>query len=97
MLDTLTHETFSSHLGTTFEVRLDGRTLALELVEVTPYRGDGAAGSRQPFSVFFRGPAEVYLPQQIVPLHHERLGQLDIFLVPVGRQPDGYRYEAVFT
>ncbi len=98
MLDALTQDSFSPHLGTRFEVQLEGRTLALELLEVKPYRGDGdTRRGRQPFSVFFRGPRDVYLPQQIVPLHHEQMGKLEIFLVPVGLEADGYRYEAVFT
>jgi hypothetical protein len=97
VLDTLTHDSFSPHRGSAFEVRAEGRTLALELLEVKPYQGDGAPGSRQPFSLFFRGPRDVYLPQQIVPLEHAALGRLEIFLVPVGLEADGYRYEAVFT
>lgn len=98
MLDALTQDSFSPHLGTVFEIRLEGRTVALELLEVKPYRVEGdTRRSRQPFSVFFRGPRDVYLPQQTVPLHHAAMGQLDIFLVPVGLEADGYRYEAVFT
>lgn len=98
MLEALTHESFAPHLGSPFELRLEDRTLALELVEVKPYVGEaGRTPRRQPFSLFFRGPREVYLPQQIVPLHHPVLGQLDIFVVPVGLEADGYRYEAVFA
>ena len=37
------------------------------------------------------------MPQQIVPLEHAALGKLEIFLVPVGLDPEGYRYEAVFN
>lgn len=95
-LDRLTHESFAPHVGSRFEVRLAERTLRLELVEVAPVREE-PPGRRRPFSLFFRGPRDVYLPQQIVPLDHAALGRLEIFLVPVGLDPDGYRYEAVFT
>ena len=64
--------------------------LELELVEIA-----GAGG--RPFSVLFRGPAEPLLTQRIYRLEHPALGPLDLFLVPVGREPDGLRYEAVFT
>ncbi len=96
MLDTLTHESFAPHVGSPFEVRLPERTIRFELLEVLPGK-DEAPGRRRPFSLFFRGPREVYVPQQIVPLEHAALGKLEIFLVPVGLDPEGYRYEAVFN
>jgi hypothetical protein len=37
------------------------------------------------------------LPQRIYQLHHQRLGALDIFLVPIKRDANGTTYEAVFT
>ena len=45
----------------------------------------------------FYGPADVYLPQYNYPLEHERMGRIAIFLVPVGRDDRGFRYEAVFN
>jgi hypothetical protein len=30
-------------------------------------------------------------------IKHERLGMFDLFLVPVSRERDGMRYEAVFN
>jgi hypothetical protein len=37
------------------------------------------------------------LPQRIYRLEHDELGALDLFLVPIGRDDSGVRYEAVFT
>jgi hypothetical protein len=96
VLDTLTHESFAPHVGSPFEVRLPERTIHFELLDVVPGK-DEAPGRRRPFSLFFRGPRELYVPQQIVPLEHVALGKLEIFLVPVGLDSEGYRYEAVFN
>ena len=56
-----------------------------------------AGGGREPFSLRFRGPAEPVFGQQILPLVHPRLGRLDIFVVPTGRDAAGTSYEAVFA
>ena len=62
-----------------------------ELVEVTEIPRE--PGGRGPFSLVFQGGPKPPLPQAIYPVHHEQLGAIEIFLVPV----DADRYEAVFT
>ncbi|MDX6508976.1 MAG: hypothetical protein QOG81_728, partial [Gaiellaceae bacterium] len=37
------------------------------------------------------------LPQQIYRFDHDELGTLEIFIVPIGTDEGGVRYEAVFT
>jgi len=37
------------------------------------------------------------LPQGIYGLSHERMGDFDLFLVPISREELGFRYEAVFN
>jgi len=49
------------------------------------------------FSLLFRGPISPFFPQAIYRLHHEKLGTMDLFLVPMGPDRDGMRYEAVFN
>ena len=49
------------------------------------------------FSVLFHGPLERFLPQGMVGLRHETLGEFELFLVPVARDTDGFQYEAVFN
>ena len=52
----------------------------------------------EPFSLVFLGPSNPILPQATYRLTHDRLGQLDIFIVPVGPDPQGrIQYEAVFN
>jgi hypothetical protein len=90
-LEALTAADFSPHLRERFVLSAsDDAALDVELVEVS------GAGAR-PFSLVFRGPGEPVLPQRIYRLEHPALGTLDLFLVPIGRQPDGVRYEAVFA
>jgi hypothetical protein len=71
---------------------------ALEIVLVQAKalaHGDGRP--RTPFSLVFRGPLQPVMPQRTYRIEHADLGELDIFLVPIGRDPQGVRYEAVFT
>lgn len=94
-----TEENFRRHLNTTFHVRLDEQSaLALELEDVQTFPAlTHARGDMERFSLYFRGPGDVLLQQQIYRLAHEEMGELDIFLVPVERDARGYRYEAVFS
>lgn len=97
MLESLTRESFLDHVGTTFQVRAGERTLDFKLVEVKALAtAQGEERRRQPFSLFFLGPRDVLVHQQTVSFEHAALGRLGIFLVPVGREAEGYRYEAVF-
>ena len=53
-------------------------------------------GVREPFSLLFSGPLEPFLEQHMYTLHHDELGKLEMFLVPVNQDQNGYYYEAVF-
>ncbi len=97
MLESLTKESWSEHLWTSFELTGEGSaTLPLVLVEITAL-GSGAAGRRDPYSLVFRGPPAPILPQRIYRIRHGRMGELEIFLVPIGPDGEGMRYEAIFT
>jgi hypothetical protein len=67
----------------------------LELVEVTD--GGAAAGQVERFSALFRGPLETFLPQRTYALEHEQLGNVELFIVPVRQDSEGFYYEAVFN
>ena len=97
MIETATVETFRPHIGDRFRMGpASGPTLDAELIEATKLR-DATGDGRAPFSLVFRGPDEPVLPQRIYPLEHDDLGEIEIFLVPVGPDDDGMRYEAVFS
>jgi hypothetical protein len=88
-------DAFFACLHTRFRLADDpAADFALELVEVTELK---TAPQQQSFSVYFKAPANRYLPQQIYRLAHDRLGELDLFLVPVGRQEGAFLYEAAFN
>lgn len=43
------------------------------------------------------GPREHFLEQGTYTMHHDELGELTLFIVPVNEVADGFVYEAVFT
>src|SRR5436853_6297021 len=98
MLESLTFDQVQPHVGTKFHIAAGHHEIDLLLVKVGKVMESEAARlDRNPFSLFFLGPADPYLPQRMYPLRHEALGTLEIFIVPVGKDPKGYPYEAVFT
>ena len=97
MLDSLTKESWQPHLEQTFQATLpSGETLTLQLIEVSGL-GEKPGAQREPFSLLFRGPSQPLLEQSIAELEHESLGRLALFLVPLGPDDRGMRYEAIFT
>lgn len=60
----------------------------------------GDCDAREPFSVLFRATEELVLPQRTYRFEHERLGSIDLFLVPLGPEKgtEGkLLYEAAFS
>jgi hypothetical protein len=94
-LGELTLETFTPCVDNAFAIAAEPHDLELVL-EAAEARGEWPGG-RQPFSLVFRGPSEPQLPQAIYRLEHAGLGVLEIFIVPIGRDDGGTRYEAIFT
>lgn len=98
----LTFDLFQDRVGDAFEVTLPGAgPLTLRLADAQESAEPGGSGPqgqpRRQFSLLLRGPQEPLLPQALYPLHHPDLGDLDLFLVPVGRDGDGTTYEAAFA
>jgi hypothetical protein len=93
-LASLTAKDFSAHLGAQFSV--PESPIQCELIEVDELAGAGTTAPRAPFAVVFRGPLDPFLPQGIHRLENDALGSLDLFLVPIGPDEAGMRYEAVF-
>ena len=94
----LTRTAFAPYQNTTFHLSQeteDTPPLDLELVEVTDKTPEGFAGEQ--FSLIFKGPPDMPLYQQTYALEHEEMGEVALFLVPVGQQDDGMLYEAFFN
>jgi hypothetical protein len=90
------------HLNQSFRLDYGGEEpLTLELARVTQLGNSlepvDAKGRRNPFSIVFRGPKGVYLPQRIYRLEHDEMGAIEIFLVPIIPDEEGSRFEAVFA
>jgi hypothetical protein len=98
-LQSLTGEDFRARLDQPFKIRLaNGQEYALVLVSVTETGAPPQTGARRPFSLVFNNPRkDAFLPQQTYLLSEAVLGDLEIFLVPLGADARGMRYEAVFS
>ena len=98
MAASLTEEEFSKHTNTIFCISLEDAAVELELVEVKGYmKNPGDQDGMERFSVFFKGPGKPFLPQRTYTISHGGMGAIDLFLVPIGPDGEGFRYEAVFN
>jgi hypothetical protein len=99
MTESIVLSTFQPRLQDVFMVTLDnGATYPLTLIQasgLTPHAHPNK--QRDPFQIQFTGPGPHHLPQQTYRLKHDALGELDIFLVPVGQEGENFLYQAVFT
>jgi hypothetical protein len=94
-LESLTRESFAENLNTKFRLSVEsGEPHEIELIEVSDKMRVGQA---ERFSLIFSGALDFFLQQSIYPLEHERLGAFELFLVPIAREADSFRYEAVFN
>jgi hypothetical protein len=95
----LVFEDFADKVGDVFPIndedvpRIPLTLMEAELmkpVRVTP-------GTRPPFSLIFVAKDPRVLPQRLYRLEHNGLGELTIFLVPVGKDAHGVSYQAMFN
>ena len=97
MLQNSTYEVFAKLVNQKFSLVYDSGRLAVELIECKTLNAQAQDGQREPFSLIFRGPAGPLLPQRIYTFDFGELGCSDIFIVPIGPDAAGMRYEAVFN
>jgi hypothetical protein len=104
-LSRLTGADFQAHLNQAFCIHIPSLDpIDLELHAVTELgprtmAEAEAAGRRRPFSLVFLGPpSDRYLLQATYTVVHAQLGEMALFLVPLGPTVEQrMRYEAVFT
>jgi hypothetical protein len=99
VLDQLTVDSFSPHLNSDFRLlpAPEAKPVLLQLIEASDLPASSAQGRRQGFSLIFRGPAGLYLPQQIYTIEHDEMEAMDIFLVPIRPDEKGMRLQAIFN
>jgi hypothetical protein len=94
-LESLTRESFAENVNTKFRLPVaEGHPPEIELIEVSELSRSGAA---ERFSLVFRGALDFFLEQRTYHLEHERLGAFDLFITPIAREAEGFRYEAIFN
>ena len=100
-----TLDLFEPHVGSSFQILFNGEpALELKLVEAEDLTDAGRwrdpSVRSQPLSLIFHGPLTPVAHQSNYALNHAQLGQLQIFLVPIG--PDrktrlNMPYQAIFN
>ena len=100
-LDQVTRSDFVQCVGQQFQIECGGQAIAAELATVTGLgfksANDRRCGKRESFSLLFHVPRQWRYPQRIYHLCHPQLGDLDVFLVPLGQDEKGMRLEAIFN
>jgi hypothetical protein len=99
MAASLTEAEFSKHVNTDFRIDLDGENgVDLQLTEVKGYMSKhNEQTGMERFSIYFQGPAEPSLAQQLYAFQHSEMGEFEMFLVPIAKNESGFRYESVFN
>jgi len=99
MLETFTFETFKPHVGQPFRVIVDDTHEMITLLsEVSPWGHEEALSRpRIPFSLVFHARPDAVIQQQVYRIESQVLEPFDCFLVPIGPDAGGMRYEAIFT
>lgn len=94
-----TQAEFAANLNSTFRVRSNAaQPIELKLIEIKAHQSEvHPRPDMERFSAFFVGPEDYFLPQSLYSLSHEEMGDFDVFLVPIGKEPDGYHYEAIYN
>ena len=90
--------TLSPCVGDVFRLQLEGdERVELELMEAKALPAARGAPRQDPFSLVFRGPATYRVRQAMYTLEHDGIGELPVFLVPIGAEEGGTLYEAIFN
>ena len=90
------HADFAACVNQDFQIVFTDGTLAVKLSEARLRdKPDGAA--RDPFTLTFRGPPPLRLPQGIYRMTNAQLGEMEIFLVQIAADETCSTIEAVFN
>ena len=100
----LASATFAGRIGDTFEVAAGGAEPFEVVLSECEEAQHGSRAEMQeqfgrvPFSLVFHAAArDRYWPQQTFTLRHADLGEFELFMVPLGPDERGMRYQAVIS
>jgi hypothetical protein len=94
MMREMTYGDFSGRVGKAFQVEAGGSQLPLKLEAAQELPSMGRSGGS--FRLEFMGPHQPVLPQAIYPFAIDG-DRFEIFVVPIGQDARGTRYEAIFV
>ena len=97
MLENLKIDDFLPLVGSSFWLYHGEHKVEMRLEKALPVMESQAARlKRVAFSLYFLAPLAV--PQGMHRMTHDAFPEpLDIFVVPIGQEPNGFTHEAVFT
>ena len=96
MIENITHESFQSIVGDSVDLRAGEVDFQAVVKSVNLLRENPGQG-RQPFSVVLQSQDIESHGQQTYHLSHPDLGELELFLVPIGLDEEGILYEIIFN
>jgi hypothetical protein len=96
---TLSKQSFENIVNNVFTIFFEiDNSIVSELIEVKSINSHTLAeGQAEPFSLVFQAIDDRVFEQNTFQVKHTELGELELFLVPIGADEKGVRYEAVFT
>lgn len=98
MTDLFQIENFTRELNTFFTLcPAGGSSMMAELVEVRSNGYTVPGRSKENFSLLLNDRANPSISQGLVKVQHPRLGEFELFLVPVMPDRPGVCYQAVFN
>jgi hypothetical protein len=92
MSNELSIQDFAPYLHADFHVAMP-EGYELKLIDVT----DSSGGKLEQFSLIFMSPVSPWLQQGMYTLTHPQGSKLELFLVPIGPNAEGMRYEVIFS
>jgi len=88
---------FKGCLDQPFALELEGSIYPLKLISADKLNNSATVDDREAFSIVFRGESSLKLEQKIYRISHNTMGDMELFIVPIGPDDKGMRYEAVFS
>lgn len=95
MSELLSLKNFAEQLNTKFDVYLTPESaVQSELIEVTELK---KSDRQESFSLLFLVPNDNPVRQGVYRMEHPAFSSFELFLVPVGQDRTGIKYEAIFN
>lgn len=95
IVEVLSYKAFHENLNSAFNIVLTSDVrIGLTLTEISE---NMVSPVQERFSITLAGPANPFFPQALYKFEHAKMGEFEMFIVPVGRDSDGFTYEAVYN